>query len=168
LRTGKFTVECPCPEAFRRYWPSLSGAKLWKTYGYCGISKDGDHEVHLASVAWLCGTTAEMRGIGRCREGTCGVAGYLVEGKQKKFRGLHYCGSPRMCLSRNLFVCDTSALFTRLLTFDQLDQDNFSTVHFIESRLDVILKMRSSRVSCGGKTWRLRKGGDKCCGGRRK
>jgi hypothetical protein len=49
----------------------------------------------------------EMRGIGRYRGGTCGVAGYLVEGKQKKFRGLHYCGSPRMCLSRNLFVCDT-------------------------------------------------------------
>jgi hypothetical protein len=45
-----------------------------------------------------------------------------------------------MCLSRNLFVWDTSILFTRALTLDQLDQDNFSTVHFTKSRLDVILK----------------------------
>jgi hypothetical protein len=35
-----------------------------------------------------------MRGIERCREGTCGVAGYLVEGKQKEVPGSPLLGKP--------------------------------------------------------------------------
>jgi hypothetical protein len=53
--------------------------------------------------------TAGVRGFGNSREGTCGVAGYLVEGKQKKFLGSPLVRKPEdlpkpqlICLSRRL------------------------------------------------------------------
>jgi hypothetical protein len=60
--------------------------------------------------------------------------------KTEEVPGSPLLRKPEVCLSRNLFVWDTSTLFTRVLTLDQLDQDNFSTVHFTKSQLDVILK----------------------------
>jgi hypothetical protein len=103
------------------------------------------HQLGGCVGLWMCGE------FGVAGKEHAELQGILWKENRESSWVSHYCRGLRKCLSRSLFVCDT-LLFTRQFTLDQPDQVNFSKFHFTECRFDVVLSMRSSRVSCGGKT----------------